>query len=435
MIFKQTIRNLCFLLSISFLMSIAAVTTFGQCGQMPKIAVVYAVSGSDTITVRFDYATDWKSEHKALVTEIEKKENWYVFSPSILAAARTNPARFPEATPEIVSAKTQGARAVHIKVRTALSTTDKYMASVSPGLTAIPAACHGDALGIKAAAKPDDKEPKDSKTVFSAADKRENSDIYVEGLAEGASGEDVAFTVDAAVGHRFRFYGNKRDYYWKPYFNIKASTSEDADPDALDFGVKFQNPTKLLPKNFLKIERLFFTESAKFEADRDFGNVNLIADVRMRIVSKLLTHKRFNIVPFVGLEVGRNLKSPLPEARHISIARPLAGARLFSLIYKRDKEDGGYQKAVTFETIYERRWPLTQEIVIADEDDDGNPIGGRVTRVPRDWIKSTLTYDFAKNFGFSLSYEYGSLPPTFKLVDHKFSLGLVFKGVFERKAP
>jgi hypothetical protein len=46
---------------------------------------------------------------------------------------------------------------------------------------------------------------------------------------------------------------------------------------------------------------------------------------------------------------------------------------------------------------------------------------------PRPHVVTTLDFMFTEYAGLSLGYEYGSLPPTFKLVNNKVSAGLVIK--------
>jgi hypothetical protein len=57
----------------------------------------------------------------------------------------------------------------------------------------------------------------------------------------------------------------------------------------------------------------------------------------------------------------------------------------------------------------------------------------RVGRGPRDYLKTSLNFDISDYTGINVSYEYGSLPPNFELVNHKYSVGLVYK--FKTKFP
>ena len=324
---------------------------------------------------------------------------------------------------------------------------ETYLVNVAAKNDLIVAGCIGSPLSIRLIqVKPDDSSSaagsvtatppvKTKKLILAQVEKRKDAEIYIEGIMEGAKKAKTGFTVDASIKRRFSFKKAEPEYFWQPFFNIKASTNEKADPDSLNFGVNFENPTPLINDDFfdekLGIKRLYFSEAAKFEADRDFKNINFVGDFRAKLVSRRLADQYFNLVPFLGVEVGENLKSPLQEAKNKLLLRPLFGADFISTFYAR-KSENGYQKTASFEIVYERRFLLRKEIAL-DTDKSGNFVGVPLTRAPRDYVKSSLNYDFAKNFGFKLNYEYGSLPPLYKLVDSKFSLGLVFKGVFQRK--
>jgi hypothetical protein len=432
-----------FMLLLLFLT--AATGVYAQCEAALSITGVRAKEQDDEIILTFGYETDWKGDHQNLVSAAENKGNWIVFSPTLLEKARAATDRveraslYDAATPEIESVAVSGARGLKIKTLAALQKDEKYMVNVTGGNSLIPAKCVADPTAVTIVTPPAagntatqaNPAAPPSKTVIVPVKKREDAEIYVEGMMEGARRAKTAFTVDASVNKRFLYNKDEPEYFWQPFFNIKASTAAKADPNALNFGVNFENPSGRLPDNVLALKRLYFSEAAKFEADKDFKNVNFVGDFRLRLVSRHLNQGRVNIVPFFGMELGKNLKSPVAEAKGKLIARPLFGARLYYNLYTKEAA-GGYQKALAFETLYERRFLLKREVAL-DADDDGNFIGVPLTRAPRDYVKSSFVYDFAKNFGFKLNYEYGSLPPLFKLVDNKFSVGLVFKGKFDEK--
>jgi hypothetical protein len=413
---------------------------------------------NNSLFAAFAFSTNWNTTHKDLVDEAELAGNWSVISPTLLQKARKepNPNRqielFRKAVPNVLEATAENIRFVRLRLSEPVQEGEIYLVNVAADNTLISADCVGNAFSVKIPLPPSANNTGSNitggqsttstkkKFVLEEVKKREDADIYVEGIAEGAKKAKTAFTVDASVSKKFLFNSTEPEYFWKPFFNIKASTSEKADPNSLNFGVNFENPTGLISKNIFRVNRIYFTEAAKFEADRDFKSVNFVGDFRMKIDSKLLNTKHYRqlakfipvaVIPFIGMEIGKNLKSPVDEIKGKLIARPLFGANLYAVFYQFN-EESGYKKTLTFEMLYERRLLLKKEIAL-DTDDDGSFIGVPLTRTPRDYVKSSLTFDFAKNFGFKLNYEYGSLPPLFKLVDNKFSVGLVFKGIFSRK--
>ena len=46
---------------------------------------------------------------------------------------------------------------------------------------------------------------------------------------------------------------------------------------------------------------------------------------------------------------------------------------------------------------------------------------------PRQWGEASLNYNFSELFGLFAGYQYGELPPNYKLVDHAFKFGVKFK--------
>lgn len=433
--FKQT----AVIVACLFALAAAAAQIAAQCESAPSIVSVRVDPNDNEIHIGLNYEINWHTTNAAMVPLIQNKDKWSIVSPSLLARARAaedavaKASLYDQASPGIRSVIVDGNRGVIITTDTALLDTEKYMVHLADDNGVIPAKCLPAATAVKVNTqnKPPTGSPPsdDKKTVLAPVEKRDDAEIYVEGLVEGASGKDVTFTLDASAKKKFAFREEDPETYWAPFFNFKGSTKEDADPDSVSFGVEFENPLSV-GSNPFDIKRLYFRETAKFEADRDFENVNLIGDFGLRLVSRQLNRNRFNIVPFVGIEVGKNLKHIFPEAKGQGIARPFVGATFYSRLYT--FESNKFEKAIAFEALWERRWPLTDEIAI-QEDDEGNPIAVPVRGFPRDYVKSSLIFDFAKNFGFKANYEYGSVPPIFKHVDHKFSLGLVFKGAFKRQ--
>lgn len=429
------------------LLGAAAATVSAQCRTALSPEFASGTAGETDFFVTFANSTDWNGKDRAALEKAKLTINWSVFSPTLLqkakrAANTEKAALYEAAAPDLAAITTDGARALRLTLATPFRPGEVYLVNVAEGNTLIPAACVGSPLSIRliqptadapipdassAAAPP----VKAKKIILTQVKERKEAEIYVEGIAEGAKGAKTGFTVDASFKRAFRFYRDEPDYFWQPFFNIKASTNAQADPDALNFGVNFETPTGLVPDNATGIKRLYFSEAAKFEADKDFQNINFVGDFRLKLDSTRLANKYFNVIPFVGLEIGRNLKSPVEEAENKLLARPLIGADFISTFYTR-KAENGYQKTASFEIFYERRFLLKKEIAL-DADASGSFVGIALSRAPRDYVKGALTYDFAKNFGFKFNYEYGSLPPLFKLVDNKFSVGLVFKGKFQRK--
>ena len=117
----------------------------------------------------------------------------------------------------------------------------------------------------------------------------------------------------------------------------------------------------------------------------------------------------------------------MKEAQGRFLYRPIAGTTL-NLIFP--IQAAGLQD-ISIEGSYIRRWPLRREVSF-EEDDDKKLKLVSIGTSPRDYVTAKVNFDFTKAFAATVSYEYGRLPPTFKLVDHKTTIGLTYKVKLDR---
>lgn len=368
---------------------------------------------------------------------IENPKNWLIFNPDAIGSAAsatdvTEQQRIlretvadvvaaviqPSLEPESQITQIQAA----LTMRENLSDDINYLVKVknlaSPGCLTAPTVLSI----VKPTAAPTAK-----KIVLAKSKDKKDSDIYIQGLLEGARKEKSIYSVDAVIKRRFRFAPNN---FLEPFFELKTSTAKKADSDAAALGLNYVKTVPIFRES--PLSSYDFTTGGKIEFDTNFKNVNLVYQVRTDFAFKALARdiagQPLNIVPFIGFELGKNLKSPVAEAKSRLIARPFVGANLYFQIYKSEDDE----KVFAFETQYIRRFLLRSEVIFKT-DDDGNFVALPISGKPRDYVKSVFSYDFSKNFGLTASYEYGTLPPKFALVDSKFSFGLLFKGKFKEK--
>jgi len=179
-----------------------------------------------------------------------------------------------------------------------------------------------------------------------------------------------------------------------------------------------------------KLGSLRLTQKATLESTQDFAQRDFIYGVDLRGILKpwLLSHDakvRLHFYPRLGTELGKNLRGIIPDVDGKNIARLKAGTSLF-LIF--DFESSAL-KDISFETTYDRRWPLISEVTFtqANPGFSSVPIGTN----PRDYVKEDMNLDVTKYLGFTASYEYGSLPPKYAFLDSKFTFGLSLKAAFK----
>lgn len=264
---------------------------------------------------------------------------------------------------------------------------------------------------------------------------RDDSNVYLSGQLEGANGSSPQISADIKLESPYDTAGFFQEL--GPYFNLKASTATGSDANSMSFGLKLRHsfpvPVRLNPgttqvaKKQPLLSGVVWDLTPGFESDRRFDNVNVTVGNRFIFVPRVFGDtNRIYLQPFVGFEVGRNLKSPVDEAEGRAIARSTTGASLYlNLMPKADKP-------LTFQVDYIRRFLLRREVSF-EEDDDKKLVALSVGRGPRDHVKAAFEYGFSDFLGMTLSYEYGRLPPNFQLVDHKYGLGLTYK--FKTKFP
>ncbi|HEX8459386.1 MAG TPA: hypothetical protein VF656_18990 [Pyrinomonadaceae bacterium] len=264
---------------------------------------------------------------------------------------------------------------------------------------------------------------------------REDSNVYLSGTIEGARGSKTQFSTDIKLDLPHPTNGFFGDV--GPYFNLKASTAEGADANSMSFGVKLRTG-RVFPRGVDKTTGKFvepdtrlltgitFDLTPGFESDRRFRNVNTLLGNRLyfvtnspRLFGKTLGDLIY-LQPFIGYEIGRNIKSPVGEAEGRGLSRALIGGSFYLNLTPR-KTNG-----LSLQVDYLRRFLLRREVSF--EEDDMKKLVPRVFgRSPKDYLKATFEFGFSDFTGVSVNYEYGRLPPNFNLVNHKFSFGLVHK--------
>lgn len=260
-------------------------------------------------------------------------------------------------------------------------------------------------------------------------DGRDDANLYLAGMLTTASGEGLHGTVDAKL--RRALYITDTTTNSDPRLindlglalDFKASGDPEADPDSFNFGVELQTNFKRA-RNAGPIKYLFNYLYPKIESERDFDNTNLMLEDRLKFGLRRPFPKPWAPLfsPFAGIEVGKNLRSPLQAAEGNALFRVKAGTLLNFYFEPKLKN----LQTIELDAEYTRRWPLRRELGFEEDDDKKLQLVGFGKR-PRDFVNANLNFMFTGSFGATVGYEYGELPPSFKLVDHKLKIGLVFK--------
>lgn len=282
---------------------------------------------------------------------------------------------------------------------------------------------------------PDETELPEPGWGFSSSKSRDDSDVYGSYDLTGARGSATTGTGDVKIA--VPFFGNfwNRTSKFSPFADIKASSNEKADADSLKFGLEWilpvtggEDPNATFPFTIVH-----WVNTGKIEAPKNFNNINAVWENRWLFPSAQIpgNTKRFRmfIDPFVGSELGKNLKSPLAEAEHKGIFRLYAGANLTINIPIKSLS---LLKGFDFTSSYIRRWPLMRELSV-DEPDGGNATLLTFGKGPKDYSDSKFTVKINDYFGPFVGYTWGRLPPNYKLVDSKWTVGFLFKSKIRAK--
>lgn len=264
-----------------------------------------------------------------------------------------------------------------------------------------------------------------NKEVRAEARNSDDADVYVSGEINGASKQRASFTTEVKLQ---RYKPVSPSWRYTPFFKLNASTDPAADPDNMEAGLRL----RYIAGRFAGIPGAYYDHAFKLESERDFDNTNLIYDTRLTLLPaarpKGFTKHKFFINPYVGAELGKNLRSPLKAAEGDGIARAMAGVDLRLVIFTKNDD----APSINWTTSYVRRWPLTEELGF-EADDDGNLQLKTFGKSPRDFVSSKFSYRLNRFLDVFTAYEWGRVPPSYKLVDHRFRLGFAYKYKFAVK--
>lgn len=263
------------------------------------------------------------------------------------------------------------------------------------------------------------------------SDGRDDSDLYGSYEVTSVRGADGATTgsADIKVKVPFRIDMWKRSSTIAPFFDLKVSSNAKADPDSIKFGVEWRIPSYVGndPDASFPYTQIALASSGLIEAPKNLDNVNAVLEERLIFpCANLLgggSKTKLYIDPFLGFEVGKNLKSPLPEAEGNAIFRGIFGA---NLRFKQPVSGVFLLKSIGFETGYIGRVHATRELTF-EKQSNGTYTLLAYDKGPKHYVNSKLIFKVNDYFGPYVGFEWGRLPPKYNFVDHKWTFGLLFK--------
>jgi hypothetical protein len=255
-------------------------------------------------------------------------------------------------------------------------------------------------------------------------DKREKADVYLFG--SWLTGPDLApvYNLDLAAGVPLGDF-DVRGQPWR--FSAKASLKtadrRDADPDAYAVSARVG---RVFPVNlgstgpYLDVQ----WEVLKAEFSRKDEASNLVSSPVLTLSQRLARSLRpdrsvraaLDLDLQAGLDLGANLQNKLVPDGYGAIVRLVPGVAIYAVFPAALGLD-----ELRWTSTYRARVLLAEEAFIDLRDDD-HPFPSVAEGTRHEW-KDEFAAKVTPILSLALTHDYGSLPPAFKILDHRVSLG------------
>lgn len=266
-----------------------------------------------------------------------------------------------------------------------------------------------------------------------------DAEFYFAGEILTANGAKPHYTVDVKIEPEISGIAPdwKRRADWKiypAYFYAKYSTNPSADPDSFTFGSRAEWRNTFEKTSFvydkLEIDAIAINFGGKMESTKNFKNTNVVGETKLTfnfntwhpIKDKPGTSFYFN--PYVGVEAGSNIQHEVAKAANQGLFRPVAGIN--ALFYTR-LPNAAPERNFAWETNYVIRWPLMSEVEY-----NGDGVLTNFGRRPKDHFETKLIFNLSPYLSPYIGFEWGRLPPNYKLVDQVTKIGFVYKFSFSK---
>jgi hypothetical protein len=267
-----------------------------------------------------------------------------------------------------------------------------------------------------------------------AASNKQTSDIYLSGsYSPGFKGADPQYSLEGSVAVMFDLNKKHLEYGQLGFVaSVKTDKRKKVDPDSYRLFLAYQNVLKSNwwgPNKSIQGVQLTWL-AAGTEFDRKGKNTNFITAPYLDFPIRLFpSHIRSGTVPMavltpsIGFETGWNFHNAVPPNKGSGIFRGFFGA---DLLFRFNPNIPGF-KGIEFANSYVLRAPAIEEIYTLSKKVNNQDVDDSfLNRKPRHYVKSALTFKLNDYFGITTTYEYGMLPPVFRRIDHKVSIGFTF---------
>lgn len=256
-----------------------------------------------------------------------------------------------------------------------------------------------------------------------------SEDIFVNGSYSPGIHSAPQYTIDTSVGILFPVRGSISDYLGF-LGTVNTNNRPTADPDSYRFFGVYEKVLPVGPVGYLQGLSAYWLFGG-MEFDRKANNVNFISSPLLDFPMKLRRRPIVTgneLIPFLTLETGMELGDNFTNAIHSNgqgfIARGLFGAQ-FSLTFK--PKFPGLQN-IKVSSSYKLRLPFEDEVFTNTKT---NAAGKAIdepylTTKARNYIKNQIGFGILKDLSFTVTHEYGELPPAFRFIENKVTLGFTY---------
>jgi hypothetical protein len=259
--------------------------------------------------------------------------------------------------------------------------------------------------------------------MFKAASGKSDAQLYFDGEISHVRTGNVIGSYDLKLSHNSYFNFLGRVASQTPLFTLTGGDTPKADPDSMQLGWTLSVPL-LVTDYRAPLLGIIWQQTPQIESTRNYTYSNFVYSSVFQLVSRTwgspATGPSLSVLPYLGVDVGRNLSTTVAVARDQTILRPLTGGTLNLSLFKIKST------SVTITGDYVRRWPVTNEVLLSTNS-AGNIVTASAGTKPRDHVKTGLSVSLNTYTCLTIAYERGALPPAFQFVDNKWTLSLVLK--------
>jgi hypothetical protein len=273
-------------------------------------------------------------------------------------------------------------------------------------------------------------DPATGDTTVAPTSNKQTSDVYLNGSYSPGINSDPQYSIDGSLALMWDLSQQHLNYGQLGFLgSVKTDKRKKVDPDSYRLFLAYQNtPVK---KFHGPLQGVLFTWlGAGLEFDRKGDNVNFITapylDFPIRVFPKTIratTEPMAVLTPTIGIETGHNFHNAVTPNSGRAVFRSVVGA---TFLFRFNPKVPGF-KGVELTNSYMLRLPAVREIYTLTEKVNGQdtdfPFLGRN---PRHYLKSDVGLKVTDAFSLTFKHEYGALPPVFRKIDHKVSVGFTF---------